>query len=199
MKRYVVVKKGETLDWSNIPTLLLEHYLWLPKVEVSSTAQVCYDNTALYVRLVAKEKHIRAEEKGELAMPSLDSCMEFFLCPVLEDERYIAIEMNPNGCMYLGIGSNRSDLMRLLPFGANPICPKTNRTEEGWEVVYSIPLTFINRLFPGCTLEHGKILRANFYKCGEKTEKPHYLSWNLVKSATPDFHRSCDFGMLELE
>lgn len=29
---------------------------------------------------------------------------------------------------------------------------------------------------------------ANFYKCVDKTAKPHYLNWNAVGTENPDFH-----------
>ena len=40
---------------------------------------------------------------------------------------------------------------------------------------------------------------ANFYKCGDETQKPHYLSWNPVKTSKPDFHRPEYFGKLIFE
>ena len=39
-------------------------------------------------------------------------------------------------------------------------------------------------------------LRGNFYKCGDKTAHPHYLSWNPIKTPKPDFHRPEFFGEL---
>ena len=41
-------------------------------------------------------------------------------------------------------------------------------------------------------------LRANFYKCGDKTAHPHFLSWNPVGTPSPDFHRPDFFGELLL-
>ena len=41
-------------------------------------------------------------------------------------------------------------------------------------------------------------VRANFYKCGDKTAHPHFLSWNPVVSSKPDFHRPECFGELIL-
>ncbi|MBR5570284.1 MAG: hypothetical protein IKW10_05250 [Oscillospiraceae bacterium] len=41
-------------------------------------------------------------------------------------------------------------------------------------------------------------IRANCYKCGDLTPKPHYLSWNPVTSPNPDFHRPQDFGLMTL-
>ena len=41
--------------------------------------------------------------------------------------------------------------------------------------------------------------RANFYKCGDQTSKRHYLSWNPVSTAKPDYHRPEHFGSLIFE
>ena len=57
---------------------------------------------------------------------------------------------------------------------------------------------FLRALFPGYELVSGTVIRANCYKCGDLTVKPHYLSWNPVVNPTPDFHRSCDFGAMIL-
>ena len=37
-----------------------------------------------------------------------------------------------------------------------------------------------------------------FYKCGDKTAHPHFLSWNPVGTPAPDFHRPDFFGELIL-
>jgi hypothetical protein len=43
------------------------------------------------------------------------------------------------------------------------------------------------------------VSNANFYKCGDDTSKRHYLSWNPVKTAKPDFHRPEYFGILNFQ
>ena len=40
----------------------------------------------------------------------------------------------------------------------------------------------------------GKTLRANFYKCGDKLQQMHFLSWNPIDVPKPDFHRPDFFG-----
>jgi len=45
----------------------------------------------------------------------------------------------------------------------------------------------------------GKTVRANFYKCGDELQTPHFLSWNPVRTERPDFHRPDFFGVLEFE
>jgi hypothetical protein len=40
----------------------------------------------------------------------------------------------------------------------------------------------------------GKTIKGNFYKCGDKTSVPHFLSWNPIILPSPDFHRPDFFG-----
>ena len=114
------------------------------------------------------------------------------------EKRYLNFEINPNGCLHLGFGQDRYDRKNALPpdpretFGI-----RTGRTDDGWEASYRIPGSFLRTFYPAfsCT---GR-LRANVYKCGDLTPYPHYLAWNPVASATPDFHRPECFGEMEIK
>ena len=109
------------------------------------------------------------------------------------EDRYLNFEINPNGCLHLGFGRNRYDRKDILPPDPREIFRiRTGRTADGWEVSYRIPFSFLRTLYPA--FECTGILRANVYKCGDKTEHPHYLAWNRVLSPTPDFHRPECFG-----
>ena len=92
MRSYTVLPK--TNDWSDIPVAPIDTRLWTPEVDISASAQVCYDEKALYVRLTAKEENIRAEETGSIGVPCKDSCLEFFLSPIEDDTRYFNFEFN---------------------------------------------------------------------------------------------------------
>jgi hypothetical protein len=70
------------------------------------------------------------------------------------------------------------------------------RTEDGWEITYQIPYSFLRLFYPDFQAAPGKKMRANFYKCGDYTVQEHYLSWNPVESQIPDFHRPESFGQL---
>ena len=198
MKTYVISKKPEVLDWNEIPALYMDTCLWNSPGQVEPKAQLCYDEEAIYVKLSTKEAHIRAEEAGEFGMPCLDSCLEFFFCPVLESNTYFNIEFNPNGCLFLGIGNDRYDLIRLVTVEPDPLKAEPKRTEEGWEITFRIPAAFIRRFFPNFELISGGMLRGNFYKCGDKTVQPHYYCWNPITQEKPDFHLFQFFGKLYL-
>jgi hypothetical protein len=194
MRTYTILPK--TGDWNDIPVAPIDTRLWTPEIDISATAQVCYDADALYVRLTAKEKNIRAEETDIIGMPCKDSCLEFFFSPEEGDGRYFNIEFNPAKCMYMGLGTCRYDSARILPAPTANIEPLVTRTDNGWEITYKITTEFIKIFFPNFTPVTGKKMRANFYKCGDLTSVKHYFSWNPVDISTPDFHRPEFFGEL---
>jgi hypothetical protein len=200
MRTYTIRRVTGTPDWNTIPVLFVDQHLWLESDHIHTAAQICYDDEALYVKMQSYEKNIRAEHSSPLGMVCEDSCMEFFFCPEPDDDRYINFEINPNCCTYIGVGSGRADNVRLAPTNeAELFDKKAVRSQDGWAVTYRIPVSFLRALFPGYELTPGKVIRANCYKCGDLTEKEHYLSWNPVTSKTPDFHRPCDFGAMLLE
>lgn len=192
MYTYTIVKRT---DWANVPVLEMKNELWPREHAVSAQAQLCYDDTALYVRLQAREKNIRAFYTGVLDPVCEDSCLEFFFSPVAEDGRYFNIEVNPHGAMYLGFGENVQQLQRIV--AENPaIQPIITRTCDGWVAEYVIPYTFIRLFFPAFAPVSGSSIRANCYKCGDKTEKPHWLCWAPIPEGTDTFHCPQYFGTM---
>ena len=199
MKTYTILRRPADGSWQSVPALKVDECLWLPDAGAAMQGQVCYDDAALYVRLSVREKNIRAEHKTPGCMICEDSCMEFFFCPTAGDDRYFNFEWNPNGQLYLGFGPNRYDSVRLLVQDEQAqFDPQPARTADGWELTFRIPVSFVRRFVPEFSLTPGKLLRANFFKCGDLTPQPHYYARNRGASETPDFHRPCDFGALTI-
>ena len=195
MRDYTIIRRPEKLDWNTIPALQIDNVMRTGPLPISAQAQICYDDKALYVRLSAVEENIRAELTGRLDEICEDSCLEFFFCPLPGDRRYFNIECNLNGCLFLGIGPNVDDLVRLVqeePY----IIPKAQRIDGGWETVYAIPYKFIRLFFPEFSPAPGGSIRANCYKCGNKTVLPHYLTWNPVPIQRCSFHNPDAFGIM---
>ena len=199
MKEYTITKKAENFSWDQVPKLTICEPLEQVEVTIQAWAQICYDEEALHVRLSSDEIDIRAELSGPLDEVCSDSCLEFFFSPVEGDRRYFNIESNLNAAIYLGIGSNAHNLVRLFPEEPS-IKPCAKKTEEGWEVSYCIPYEFIRRFFPEFKVYSGKEIRANCFKCADMTEPPHYLTWNphpLLEYAS--FHNPDAFGLMKFE
>lgn len=195
--------------WENIPVINIAKYPWdengyKPRVE----AGVFYTDTHLHLRFKAYESKIRAECRDLNDMVCRDSCMEFFFNPNPgNDDRYLNFEINPIGSLLLYIGKDR--------YGRTPavtqkdlkafniltsVARETLEAYNGpyWEVTWRIPFDYLERYYGKLDFCAGKRMKANFYKCGDKTEFPHYACWNNIVIDTPDFHRPEFFGDLVL-
>ena len=195
MRQYTVKKVEGKPDWSSLPSLNIDTpYLETPDT-IKASAQICYNDEALLVHLSTVEKDILAAEKGPLGMPCQDSCLEFFFSPIENDTRYINIEFNMNCCMYLGFGTCIADLTRLIVDPVDIFKPEISMTNDGWEIFYTIPYSFIRRFFPDFEAKSGKVMKANCYKCADFSTPPHYLSWNKVATEpTFTFHNPACYG-----
>ncbi len=193
MKEYIIRPFSR---WEDLETLEICERMWTPPADIAASARIGYTADALLVRLQAREGAVRAEESGPLGHPWEDSCLEFFFSPVTGDPRYVNIEFNPNACCCLGLGDGK-ERMRLLP-EKNWLEPRVFSALGGWGIEYRVPFALLRMLFPGFEAVPGAVIRANCYKCGDKTERVHFLSWNRVTSETPNFHRPQDFGKMIL-
>ena len=194
---YMIHSVNGEPDWSTIPQLEISHVLWKPDWGIRACGQFCHDADSLYVHLYAVEAKIRAEYSAPLSPVCRDSCLEFFFMPE-NGNRYFNFEINPNGCLLIGFGRSREDRAFLYRNGMKAYFSiRTRRMPDGWEAFYHIPLAFLRLFLPDFTFTGN--LRANVYKCGDLTEHEHYLSWNPVRSETPDFHRPDDFGLMAFE
>ena len=200
MKEYIITRKPKNLDWDMIPKLSIDTPLFAgDEIFIRAFGQICYDNDALYVRLSCDEKEIRAELNGLLDEVCTDCCMEFFFCPMEGDKRYFNIESNLNGAIFLGFGTNVHTLVRLIPEEPS-IKPVAKKTNEGWELSYSIPFEFIRRFFPDFSPKSGKHIRANCFKCGDMTSRPHHYTWNETPPLpNASFHNPDGFGKMIFE
>ena len=197
MKHYTIQKVSGQPDWSAIPSLPIDQVHKADRSPVRAWGQVAYDDEGLLVRLRAEEANIRTEESGPLARTWEDSCLEFFFAPVEGDKRYVNVETIPSGSFFLGIGTGKHDLLRLLPQGAqSSFAPQVALVQGGWEVTFRISYTFIRCLFPSFEAKPGGTIRANCYKCGDKTPVPHWLSWSPVTVEPLNFHVPECFGTM---
>lgn len=196
-RSYTIYMLEEAPNWDEIPVAGIDQALWLPNPGIHAWAQVCCFDEALHVRLFAREQSPLARFTGLYDMVCLDSCLEFFLCPLRNDSRYFHFEFNPNGALYLGFGHGREDGVRqIVQDGDVLFCVQKFMENDNWGISFRIPFSFIRLYMPEFSIRNGLRMSGNFYKCGDETQTPHYLAWNRVKSLSPDFHRTEDFGTL---
>lgn len=197
MKSYTLKKVNGTPNWDEIPTLNID-VTYRRIADVQAWAQLCWDETGIYVHLKARENNIRCEELDPMPMVCLDSCLEFFIRPT-EALTYFNFEYNPACRLYLGYGVDMPGLVRLaMQDEQEAFHPQSYRTEDGWGITFHIPFTFIQHFFPDFKAYEGLKFYGNCFKCGDHTDHPHHLSWNRVELERVNFHTPQFFGRMIL-
>lgn len=159
-----------------------------------TTAKLLYDDYGIYVQFKTDETPLLARERKQNGSVCRDSCVELFISPNSEDKRYFNFEFNPFGTMYFGFRSSRDDFVHLEK-DKSYFEVKTYVNDKEWLLQFAIPFEIINEAFGG----HTKEMSGNLYKCGEDTEKAHYVTYYPIKTDTPDFHRPEYFGKFILD
>ncbi|HYA48192.1 MAG TPA: carbohydrate-binding family 9-like protein, partial [Burkholderiales bacterium] len=208
--RYEIVRVGSDFEfssgaagWPAVPSLTVGHYLWsknsyAPPVE----ARLCYNERFLFVRFLVEEGRVRARFTRFQDPVYKDSCVELFVDAFPDLGRgYLNLEANALGTLLAAFGPDRhhrAPLTRdeLRGFRAAPslTSPVDGEIAAGrWTLAYRVPLGLFRKLY-GRDIVPGQPAAANFYKCGDETEFPHYGVWSAVGTPTPDFHRPEFFG-----
>lgn len=228
MKSYIeacLAPKNElTIQRIALPDMPLEEipaYLDSLNIEATTLTNVNWERfpyqPEVSVRLVTTRKgllfHWHVTENTVAAVAEIDngsvwedSCVEFFSIPA-NDGIYYNMECNCAGALLVGAGKGREGRLR-APLD---VLEKVERwsslgrdafkeKKQGpftWDMVLSVPYStyFLHNIQ---TLE-GQTIRANFYKCGDKLETPHYISWNKIDLPKPNFHCPDFFGILHFE
>lgn len=130
-----------------------------------------------------------------------DSCCEFFVLDP-SDGTYYNFELNCVGTLLNAKGPGREGRMYRSQNELDMVKRfhsldrkeyAENDVEFTWSVGMIIPFGLIG-VDPAAL---PSTLRANFYKCADKTAHVHFLSWNPVGCQSPDFHRPDYFGELQ--
>ena len=120
-----------------------------------------------------------------------DSCLEFFVAPVEGRDEYINIEMNSKGVYLSEFGKGKYDrvFVRTLTDMEPEVKSFGGTDDEGayWGVTATLTKEFICDLYKISDFSFTTV-KANFYKCGDECEVPHYLAFSPVTTLPPGFH-----------
>ena len=166
------------------------------------SGRVARTKDALVVDFRVSGLDLRAQNMEDNGRQWEDSCVEVFIKDP-EKADYYNFEINALGKVLACYGPVREGRTRrpqeqmeqILRFGNLEGGPLDKEGVQTWRVGVVIPFELIG-VDPG-NLPHS--IRANFYKCGDKTAHPHYLSWSPIDTPKPDFHRPEFFGELLLK
>lgn len=181
----------------------VDSYVWNGGYTPCAQAYAACSDRALRICLTAREERVRAVYTERNDPVYRDSCMEFFFSPQRSGAAYFNFEINALGTLYVGFSpTGRREHSRPIADapdnGALRVCTRLclGRGEQSfWQVSYDVPFDFIRRFVPDFGPNFDS-LRANFYKCGEDTQHPHWGSWSPIGTPEPDFHTPSYFGLL---
>lgn len=191
----------EKIDFQAIQTVNWAEYPYKPQVKF----RIAHTDDSILLHFKVREGSVRAKYGEDNGSVWTDSCVEFFSIPDA-DNIYYNIECSCIGTVLVGAGSVRNGrehapqeaiacVKRWSTLGNEPFAERVGETD--WELALIIPNTvfFKHRI----TSLSGKEVKANFYKCGDELQTPHFLSWSPIETDSPDFHRPEFFGTLEFE
>lgn len=183
----------EYIDMLNWPT----QYPYKPICKF----KIARSSNSLFIHFKVIEKNIRALYSTDQQSVWEDSCVEFF-CKQPSQDHYFNFEFNCIGtCLATKRKGRELDVQplfekkmksikRFASLGNKPFDEKSGNFE--WELTVEIPFEVIDIQ----TENLPEILNVNFYKCADGTDVPHFLSWSLISTNSPDFHCPEFFGEL---
>ncbi|NEW84426.1 MAG: hypothetical protein GZ094_18955 [Mariniphaga sp.] len=177
----------------NIDKINWKEYPHRPDVKV----YLGYCDQKLWLNYLVANDLVRAVCREDQEPVWQDSCVEFF---VKQGDFYRNFEFNCLGVCLSALGTDRNSRTRLeeaslaqiLRFPSLNVESLPNESVlSNWSLTVAIPLELIG-------LNPGSQFMANFYKCGDKTIEPHYVSWSAIATPAPDFHQPAFFAQVEL-
>ena len=203
-KKMTLQEVGHLLDTQTvanpIDALNWKDYSYKPKV----LFRIGHTENEICLKYEVDEKHILAQETRTNGEVYKDSTCEFFIS--VDGRNYYNFEFSCIGTIHLAHGPGRGnrtfvpeELIKKIriesTLGTQPFAEKTGNFH--WELVVCIPAEVFR--FDSIKSFNGLKATANFYKCGDGTATPHYITWNPVETSQPDYHRPEYFGKVIFE
>ena len=197
--------------WKDVEALEIKNFTGSePDHKPKSEAKVLYDNDYVYVFFRVEDKYVQAVARHYQDSVWLDSCVEFFFTPGTDiSQGYFNIEINCGGTMLFyhqlargvdAVAVADSDCDRVEIFHSEPkIVDPEKQEPTTWVIEYRVPIDMLAKYAEVAKPTLGVRWRANFQKCAGKTSHPHGLTWSLIDTPKPDFHRPEFFGTLEFK
>ncbi len=179
----------DELNWS-------QEYPYMP----STSVRIARSASHLVVGYNVRGLDLRAKAGKDNGPVWEDSCCEFFVAHP-SDGTYYNFEINCVGTLLCAKRTGRHDANHLSQEELDKVIRHSSleRAEIEisdeifeWSVTMCIPFDIIDV----DAEDLPESLSGNFYKCGDKTAHPHFVSWNKIDVEKPDFHRPDFFGEL---
>ena len=192
---------AQGIEWNTIACVNWTEFPYQPEVKF----RAAHTGDAILLHYQVTEASVRAVALADDGRVWEDACVEFFLSPEGNDFYYnfecnCATKLLLHGGPAGGERPTASEevlksVKRWSSLGTEPFEERVG--ECTWEVALVIPASAIFR--HEIETFNGKTMRANFYKCGDKLQTPHFLSWAPIELPKPKFHCPEFFGELNFE
>lgn len=191
----------EGVEWHSVSNVNWADYPYRPKVRF----RIAHTDKVILLHYEVTEASVRARYGEDNGSVWTDSCVEFFSMPG-GDDIYYNLECNCAGTVLLAAGERREGrepaplevTKEIVRWSSLGLCPFEEKVGEcTWQLALVVPYSVFFK--HNIRSLDGVQVRANFYKCGDELQTPHFLSWNPIKTETPDFHCPQFFGLLEFE
>jgi hypothetical protein len=197
--------------WKNIPALKVSCYRQESSAHQPETqCKLLYDRNCLYGIFRVKDRYVRCVHDRFQSEVYKDSCVEFFVQPK-NTGGYFNFEFNCGGTLLASyitdptriagrvrefIPLTPEDDLQIKRYSNLPriVEPEITRSIV-WFLGFSIPFAILGKYAGALAKVSGQVWRANFYKCGNETTMPHWVSWSPLNEL--NFHLPADFGEIE--
>ena len=220
MMKYTIAKTAARPDFSdfNAPSWQRAEEKKLDYVYPQSSdhhpdvrVKLLYDDHAIYGMFQVDDRYVRAVCRHDQEQVCNDSCVELFLRPA-GSTGYHSFEMNCCGILlsyfirnaqrcpggfadYSILPQTDLDLVKRYPSITAPVDEEITDPIR-WTLGFEIPMEFFTR-YGNAAPVSGSVWHGMFYKCGDSTSHPHWLS--CVGYPTLNFHQPDYFGELIFE
>lgn len=217
MSNYLTIKRVYAIDppLDVMSSMLEDEYLkvewggifnnnWAAEYPYAPFAKfwIAHNNDTLFLKFKVEEQVTKAEISQDGGAVWTDSCVEFFIS--FDDSGYYNFEFSCIGKKLLGFRKSKEDAQHASQEVLDSIkcystlgseCFAERSGEFTWDLTVAIPKqAFFAHDFKNLD---NLFAMANAYKCGDGLSKPHYLSWNPIKSEKPNFHLPQYFGRMK--
>lgn len=203
--------RWDKAPWTDIPSVYIEQFMGEEPVHKPVVeSKITYDQDAVYVIFLVKDRYVRAIANHYQGEVYKDSCVEFFFTPG-EDISigYFNLEVNCGGTALfqfqkiprkdpVKVSTEDFEKIRIAHSLPEIIDPEIKDTVS-WTLEYRIPVEILSHYCQVIPPAYGVQWKANLYKCADSSSHPHWLTWSKVDAPKPDFHRPEFFGTLEFK
>lgn len=162
---------------------------WGDNNDVSASFTLAYSSNYIFLKYYVIESSTQALHSRFNEPVYNDSCVEFFIA-FDNNENYYNLEFNCTGNSLAQYGSNKDDRTFVPAAILKQIKHQTTVSNKDKAISWTLTLCIPKTVF--CFHKKLDLAKANakinVYKCGDALPQPHYLCWNNIKSAEPNFH-----------